>query len=610
MSKRWRFLFSDGNIVRELCSRLEISESLGNLLSIRGIDNPESAEMFLAPSISRLRAPDLFPGCSELAEKLAGSLENKHRIVVYGNYNLDGISGTAILVRILKALGANVHYYIPSQLNEGFGLNREAVRTLHEQGTQTIITVDCGIDGFEETEYARSLGIEIFITDHHQPQDRLPDACAIVNPNLAHRRNSENGEKSQNHCTVTIIEESTPRNDRYPFPYICGAGVALKLAWSLVQKISGEPKAPPHLRDILIQSTGLAALGTISDMVPMLDENRIITIFGLRKPLLEYPPIGLLELLKTIKERKDGPIREEDITRYVLPRMNAAGRLCLAMLEVELLLSEDIERASEIAGLINGMNKSRQKIEKGILNESERQIEERFEPDDPAYVLCGNDWNSALIGAVAERLSKKHHKPFALIARDRMGLKPGIGTVRGVPGINVHSALEACKRFLLHFGGHASAAGFKIIDAKIDEFREAFCDYINTNWPLRERSAELLIDETIKIGNIDFKLMEEIDKMAPFGIGNPAPVFCSKNVMTLNGSVKGMGEGRHFSCIFEQESRRIRAVAFNVPKWLDEISAHENVPLDIAYNLKRNEFNGRSSIEIELLDWKPHNNKP
>lgn len=606
MAKRWHINSPDLGLVQSLRTQAGISDLLASLLVSRGIEHREQASLFLDPSLTRLQPPEDLPGCTETAWKLARAIAEKRRIVIYGDYDVDGITATAILREVLKTLGADVHYYVPSRLDEGYGLHNGAIKSLYEQGTKTIITVDCGISSIEQADFATSLGIELLITDHHHPGGELPKAAAIAHPQLAHVRGVEISLDHPVYRTVALIEEQTPEEDKYPFPGLCGAGVALKVAWALAQTVSGEQKVPPSLKNVLVRTVGLAALGTVADMVPLLDENRVIVHFGLRKPLMETPPVGLRELMGVAKIKNDKPLRGEDVAFQIAPRLNAAGRLGLATLGVELLTTNDSERAREIANLINGMNESRQKIERDVVKKANQKIKEQCDPNDPAFVLCDDDWHSGVIGIVAGRLASEHHRPVIMISQDKMGLKPGSGSCRSVPGVNVHDALQACNEYLLRFGGHAAAAGLGIRDSQIQAFRAAFCEYIDTHWPEDERLAELAIDGEFPLSAFTFQTLYEIERMAPFGADNPKPKFCTRGVTISPGSVKTLGaEGRHFTCHFKQFGHTMRAVTFNAAHWVDELAFFDNRPLDIAFTVKINDFAGRSSVEMELLDWKP-----
>jgi single-stranded-DNA-specific exonuclease len=557
---------------------------VAELLICRGVTDPAVARDFLDPKLSALRDPALLPGCQDAAERIHAAIVAGKRILVYGDYDVDGMTGTAILWLCLKLLGGEVGYHIPHRVDEGYGLNAEAIRSLAADNWQTLVTVDCGIGGVEEAIVARELGIELIVTDHHEPGLRLPEAVAIVHPRL-------------------------PGTD-YPFGGLSGSGVAMKLAWALCQQAAGAKRVAPRMKDFLVQAVGLAALGTVADVVPLVDENRVLVRHGLES-LANAPTLGMATLMGIAKvvaqKRPDGKLRlsAEDLGFQIAPRLNAAGRLGQPQLAVELLVTDRPERAKELAQYIDGLNATRQTIERSIQLAASKQVGEQFDPvGDSALVLADRGWHPGVIGIVAGRLADKFHRPVVMISWDKAGLRPGIGSARSVPGFNLHAALAECGEFLLAHGGHAAAAGLKIEEHQLDGFRGAFCEVAATQISAAEREAELFIDVEAPFSAFTLEAAQQIERMAPFGQGNSRPLLCTTGV-TLQGPPKPLGSsGRHLAMTLSQHGVTFRAVAFGGSDWGDELAAIDG-PLDVAFRPVINDFRGRRSVELHLVDWRP-----
>ena len=408
MAKRWHIRSHDPVSIAALQRAAGVPDVVAQLLICRGITDPSKARSFLEPKLMDLYDPETLPGCAVAARRIHAAVAARERIVIYGDYDVDGMSGTAILYLCLKLLGAEVSYYVPHRVDEGYGLNCEAVQSWGGGRAALMITVDCGISGVEEAAVARQCGLDLIITDHHTIGQQLPDAAAIVHPQL---------------------------DGTYPFSGLSGSGVAFKLAWAICQQASGAQKVSPRMRDFLVQAVGLAALGTVADVVPLVDENRVLVHHGLAS-LAQCPTLGLATLMKIAKvESKingDGKPRldSEDIGFSLAPRLNAAGRLAQAQLGVELLVTDRADRALELAQYIDQLNGSRQTLERSMQIAAKKQIEERFnEADDPAFVLADRGWHAGVIGIVAGRLAEKYHRPVVLVALDAMGNRPGVGSL-------------------------------------------------------------------------------------------------------------------------------------------------------------------------------------
>lgn len=579
MEKRWRIFPHDAARIRQLEQAAGVPPVVAQLLLSRGLSDPSAVKGFLEAKFSDLRDPETLPGVPEAADRIYAAIEEKRRITVYGDYDADGITASAILYRCLQTLGADVGYYVPSRFDEGYGLNSEALEKLVQRGTKLLITVDCGIASLKEADHARQLGLELIITDHHEMAERLPDAAAIVHPRLP--------------------------GTNYPFGGLCGAGVALKLAWALCQKKSNAKRVTDRLRNFLLTAVGLASIGTVADVVPLLDENRLIVRHGLNC-LREFSVPGIEAILEVAKLGDKQQLTSEDIGFMIGPRLNAAGRLGQAQLAIELLTTDSRERAQALAEYIHQLNESRGSLERSIYLAAQKQAKDEFDPvNDPALVLAGHGWHVGVIGIVAGRLADKYNRPVVLIALDQAGVKPGVGSARSACGLNLHEAMKACEHNLLGCGGHAAAAGLQISPDKIEAFRAEFVEYAASEVTEQSQIAELTIDAEAPISQLTFKTVNQIEMLAPFGEGNRRPIMCASGAKLVDKPKRIGGGERHLSVHLEHHGVRIRGVAFGQGDWAEPLSKHEGL-LDIAFQPVINNFRGRSNVELQLVDWKPH----
>ncbi|HXT59971.1 MAG TPA: single-stranded-DNA-specific exonuclease RecJ [Pirellulales bacterium] len=574
--KKWRIHPHDSDRIASLAGAAGISAVVARLLICRGLHDPSQARGFLEPKLSSLRDPAELPGIAGAVERISAAISAREWIVVYGDYDVDGMSGTSLLLGCLKLLGADAGYYVPHRIDEGYGLNHEALKTLASHGAKLIVTVDCGIASVEEARAARDAGLSLIITDHHAPAAQLPAAAAIVHPGLP--------------------------GGGYPFPGLSGAGVAFKLAWALCQQASGAKKVGEAMKNFLLSAIGLAALGTVADVVPLVDENRVLVQHGLAS-LKERPGLGLAALMRLAELDRKPRLDAEDIGFAIAPRLNAAGRLGQAQLAVELLTTTSAERAAALAEYLNELNGSRQSLERSIYLAAHKQAQEQFDVEgDAALVLADHGWHPGVIGIVAGRLAEKFHRPVVLISLDELGVKPGVGSARSVPGFDLHEALANCTQHLLSHGGHAAAAGLKIETAKLEHFRADFCEHAAGAISAEKRIAELRIDAEVGFGELTMQSVVELERLAPFGQSNPRPLLCASGVTLLGAPQKIGGGGRHLSLKLVQHGVTLRGVAFGGGDWAEELAA-ANGPLAVAFRPIINDFRGRRTVELQLADW-------
>ncbi len=577
MAKRWRIRPHDAARIAALERDAGVSAVVAQLLIARNICQVDAVREFLNPKLSGLRDPELLPGAADAADRLTAAIASARPIVVYGDYDADGITGAALLYECLTLLGAKVSYYVPHRIDEGYGLNDEALRTLASRGAAVVVTVDCGIASLEHAETAKQLGLELIITDHHEFAERLPAAAAIVHPRLP--------------------------GTAYPFGGLCGAGVAFKLAWAVCQRANASKKVSPLMRDYLVRAVGLAAIGTVADIVPLVDENRILVRHGLAS-LAKNAGLGMRMLMKLTGLDGKPELSCEDIGFTLGPRLNAAGRLGQAQLAVELLTTHSVERASALADYLHQLNSSRESLERSVYLAASKQALDLYDPEnDAALVLAGRDWHAGVIGIVAGRLAEKFHRPVVMLSLDGLGVKPATGSVRGAHGFEVHAALVGCSHHLISHGGHAAAGGLKIEESRIDDFRRDFCEFANSTVTPADRAAELWIDSEALLSSLTLGTVQQIEQLAPFGQSNPRPLLYASAVKLAEPPKRIGGGGRHLSAKFSQHGVTLRGVAFGGGDWIDEIGA-PGAELTIAFRPVINNFKGRRTVEVHLVDWR------
>jgi single-stranded-DNA-specific exonuclease len=587
--KSWHLLPHDPDAIARLAGALRVAPVVAQLLHNRGLVEPDRARRFLDTPLNGLHAPERLPGAVESADRLLAAVRAGRRICVYGDYDVDGLTGSALLLQGLRLVGAaDTDYYVPHRLEEGYGLNAAALRQIAESGARLVITVDCGITSVAEAEEARRLGLELIVTDHHEPKDRLPGADLLVHPRLP--------------------------DGSYPFDKLSGSAVAFKVAWALAQRSCGSERVTPRFREYLLDAVALAALGIVADVVPLHDENRILVRHGLAR-LQSAPPLGVRALLASAGLQAGAGVRAADIGYKLAPRLNAAGRLGCARLVVELLTTTSPERAADLARYLEEQNQKRQTMERGILSEARAQAAAGDLDAAPALVLAHPEWHAGIIGIVAGRLAELYARPVLMIAlRRERGEGPGPdadggpvvgqGSGRSVPGFPLHEALRACEEHLLSHGGHSAAAGFKIHPDRIDAFRDRFCAYAGLHFPSGPPAPRLVIDAEVPLSVLTYGLLDDLDRLEPYGAANARPLFLAGGLEVL-GTPRRIGQGeRHMSFRVRQRETAMRAIAFGMGDRLEELlSAGGRCCL--VFTPRLNEWQGYRSVELEVTDFQP-----
>jgi single-stranded-DNA-specific exonuclease len=564
-----------------LASQLKVSPLVAQVLLNRGIETADDGQKFLKPNLKLLHEPSLIPGLELASERIAKAVRDREKIVIYGDYDVDGITAVSILWHALKVLGGDVHYYIPHRLEEGYGLNAEAVAEICSEGAKLIVTVDCGVTAIEPARIAREHGVDLIITDHHEwrectetHQAMLPDVHSIVHPRLPGDRPA------------------------YPNPHLCGAGVAFKLAWGIGKAVVGANRVTHAYRAFLLDATALAALGTIADVVPLVGENRVLAAFGLGG--LQASKLTGIRALIESAQLTGQTLDSYHVGFRLGPRLNASGRMGHAKLAVEMLTDASPERAMEIGIFLESQNRERQAIERGILEQAIQQaILLGCDRDDcRAVVLGGEGWHPGVIGIVASRIVERFHRPAVMIALNN---GHGSGSARSIAGFHLAHALDACGEHLETHGGHEMAAGLKMQSGKLVAFREAFCAHAAQMLTPEQLMPEIYLDASATLGQISEALVKDLQRLGPFGQGNRKPMLCVKNV-TIASPPRRVGKtANHVQLLVKQGSGTMQCIMFNAADGFEKMFP-KGSDVDLAVEAQLNEYNGYVSVQLRVED--------
>ena len=553
---RWIFPPSvDGREVQRFWpSELGIARFAAELLLRRGVSCAEDAEPFLTPRLKSLRDPFLLPNMAAAVERILAALDRRERIALYGDYDVDGVTSLALLTRLLRAFGAEPACFLPSRVDEGYGMSADGVaRCVSEHAPQLIIAVDCGTSSVAEIAALQAQGIDVIVLDHHESKEALPACAALVNPKLGD-----------------------------DFHYLCSVGIVFKVAHALIKQ---RPVEGFDLKDCL----DLVALGTVADLVPLRGENRVFVRRGLAQ-LEESKWIGVRALVEVSGLRT--PYSPANIGFGLAPRLNAAGRLGTAQDALELLLTEDAGRARALAANLDAQNRERRTVEEAVFQQAELQLAEWFDAvRDAAIVVGAAGWHPGVVGIVASRLQKRHHRPTFVVGFDEAGIGKGSG--RSIEGLSLVAALARCTGLLEKHGGHEMAAGLTLREARFAEFRQAFCACAREILTDEQLQPRLHVDAELTLGEIDYDLLDQHESLQPFGMGNPQPVFAARGV-TLASEARVMKE-KHLSLILRQAGDEYRAVWFN-----SAALELPRLPWDVAFQIERNEWQGTVSPQIHI----------
>lgn len=543
----------DSSTVAQLAKDVNVSESIARILINRGITTYEEAKRFFRPELGDLLDPFLMSGMERAVDRIDQALAARERVLVFGDYDVDGTNSAAMLYLFFRALGLETMFHIPDRVKEGYGISKVGIDRGKEFGATLLISVDCGITALEQIEYARTLGIDVIICDHHEPGDVIPKAYAVLDP-------------LQPGCT-------------YPFKYLCGCGVGFKLLQAVARRRGREEMVSEYL--------DFVTLATTADIVPLTGENRILTKIGLEH-INTSPRPGIKALIDS-SGAQHGKISTGQIVFVLAPRINAVGRMGDASRAVRLLTSDDTSRANELAQVLEEENRNRRKIDEDTFLQAQELVDSILEGgNDPAIVLHHEEWHPGVIGIVASRLVEKYYRPTIM-----MTTVDGIakGSARSIVGFDIHNALKKVEDKLLQFGGHKYAAGVAVALDRVDEFREAFNLAVQELMPLEAKTPEIKIDVEITLGELTPRFLRILKEFAPFGPSNMRPVFLARGVEVI-GSPKIVGKD-HLRFRVRQNKNVLDAIGFGLGHLLDAVRGN-GVSLDLVFSVDEHEWSGGS----------------
>lgn len=557
MIKKWEFYNSDEKLVNEICEKYNLNKVIGKIIVNRHVVNDEDVRIFITPTRDDFHNPFLFKGMDIAVDRIIKAINNKEKILIYGDYDVDGITSTTVLKKYLMDRGISVDTYIPNRLHEGYGLNKKAIDTIKERNIDLIITVDCGISAIEEVDYAVRLGMDIIVTDHHEVGEKLPNALAVI--------------------------DAKRKDNTYPFRALAGVGVVFKLIQALSIKLEIKPEE-------YLKYLDLVCVGTISDIVPLEGENRTIAKLGLM--LIKVTRnLGLRELIKSSGYKE---IDSNTISFGVAPRINACGRMGHEEEALKLFLAEDLESATKITKELNEYNTLRQSTEKAIYEEAVQQIEKNHLDENNSIVLGGKGWHHGVIGIVSSKVTDKYYKPSILLSFEDNIAK---GSGRSVPGFDLYEGLAKCEDLLEKYGGHSMAVGLTLKKENLENFKERF-EQIAKEKNIKELVPIIYIDDELKLKDINMDLVKSISILEPFGEANKVPLFLIRNLKI--DSIRALSEGRHLKLTLRDENFVINAIGFELGYLAEEYRIGDRI--DVVGTLEINSFNGFSSIQINMED--------
>ena len=558
MNKKWEVCEENKEKIKELAMKTNLSSLLVNILINRGITTVEEVELFLNPTRDDFHEPFLMPDMEKAVDRILKAIENNEKVIIYGDYDADGITSITVLKKFLKERGLDVSEYIPNRLSEGYGLNKNAINKIHEQNYTLMITVDCGISANEEIKYATELGIEVIVTDHHEPGEEIPRCVAVV--------------------------DAKRKDNKYPFNQLAGVGVVFKLIQAISNKLNLDAKEYLKYLDIV-------CVGTISDIVPLVDENRVIAKLGLKLiPMTKN--IGLKTLVKSIGYKN---IDSTSVSFGVAPRINACGRMGKQEIALKLFLTDDKKEAEEITEILNNYNVERQQTEKEIFEQAVSEIE-RANVDEPCIVLGKEGWHHGVIGIVSSKVTELYFKPSILICFEG---EEGKGSGRSIPGFDLHEALMNCSTYIEKFGGHSMAVGINVKKENFEKFKKDFEEYAQ-NQGIRDIIPIVKIDEETSLKEINLQTVKDLSLLEPFGEANKVPIFLIRNLKIQ--SIRTLSEGKHLKLKLGQDSYIIDAIGFGIGEVSENYLIGDKV--DIVGSLEVNSFNGMEQVQIVIKDMR------
>ena len=559
MNKKWEYYNFDKEKIKEISQKFNLPEFIAKILVNRNIIEDEKIKVFLDPTRNDFYNPYLLNDMEKAVNRIIEAINNKQKIIIYGDYDVDGITSITVLKKFIQDRGIEIGYYIPDRLNEGYGLNKEAVKKIANEKYELMITVDCGITALEDVEYANSLGMDVIVTDHHEPLDIIPEALAVVNPKR--------------------------KDSTYPFKNLAGVGVVFKLIQAISQKMELPEKE-------YLKYLDLVCIGTISDIVPLIDENRVIAKLGL-KLVCVTKNIGLRELINSIRFKK---IDSNAVSFGIAPRINACGRMGYAEEAIKLFLTENLVEAGDIADNLNKYNVTRQSIERKIYDEALEKIEKNNMNLENSIILGGENWHHGVIGIVASKITETFNKPSILICFDG---EEGKGSGRSIVGFDLHEALCKSSEYLEKYGGHEMAVGLSLKRSNFDSFKEKFQEIVEES-DIKDIVPIIKIDDEIDLKNVTMDMVREIDKLQPFGEENKVPIFLFRNLKI--DSIRAISDGKHLKLSLKYSNGWIDAIGFNMGELVEQYTIEDKV--DVVGFLEINSYNNIEKLQINIKDMR------
>ena len=553
-------------ICRRLSEELAISELSASILVRRGLTTAAAARAFIRPRLENLHDPFLMRDMEQAVERITAAIENGERILIYGDYDVDGTTAVSLMYKFLHSFYDNLDFYIPDRYLEGYGISFRGIDYAQEQGCTLIIALDCGIKSVDKVEYAKKRGIDFIICDHHMPDNELPRAVAVLDP---HRT-----------------------DDTYPYRELCGCGVGFKLAQAYAERHNLS-------FDLLRPLLQLVAMSIASDIVPITGENRVLTFFGLRE-INRFPFVGIQSIMH-IAGIHAGKLTISDLVYKIGPRVNACGRIKSGTEAVRLLITEDATLAADMGEAINDYNKSRQEMDKSISEEALQQLQE--DPDNDkkfTTVVFHPTWHKGVVGIVASRLTENYYRPTIVLTGSEDGLISG--SARSVSDFDIYSAIESCRDLLTNFGGHMYAAGLSMQEENLPEFKRRFEEYVANHIKPEQQEPVIEVEAEIQLSDITPQFFRILQCLEPYGPGNPRPVFVTRNLINYRYTKRVGKSGEHLKLDVTDRAASISGIAFGMGNWAPYFQ--NGKAADVCYELDENHFNGISSIQMMVHDIK------
>ena len=556
MNRKWEICKNNKEQIEKLVKESNLSSLLASILINRNITTLQEVELFLNPTRNDFHDPFLMPDMDKAVERILKAIKNQEKVIIYGDYDVDGITSITVLKKFLAERGLNVGEYTPNRLDEGYGLNKKAIKTIQEQGYTLMITVDCGISGNEEIAYSMELGMEIIVTDHHEPGEEIPNCIAVV--------------------------DAKRKDNKYPFNQLAGVGVVFKLIQAISIKLGLDAKEYLKYLDIV-------CVGTISDIVPLVDENRVIAKLGLKLiPMTKN--VGLRTLIKSTGYQN---IDSNSISFGIAPRINACGRMGAQEEALKLFLTNEQEEANKITEVLNKYNLERQQTEKTIFEQAIEQIE-KTEKDKPCIVLGQEGWHHGVIGIVSSKVTDLYFKPSILICFEG---EEGKGSGRSIPGFDLHEALMNCSTHIEKFGGHSMAVGINVKRKNFEKFKKDFQEYAQSHG-ISDIIPVIKIDEETSLKEINLQTVKDLSLLEPYGEANKEPLFMIKNLKIL--AIRTLSEGKHLKLKLGQDSYIIDAIGFGIGELAENYLIGDK--LDVIGRLEINKFNETEQVQLVIKD--------